>query len=163
MTEIRRMAAPHRRRGRRPQPSLTREAMAIVGQPGHPLAAKPDLALADLSAYSWVVPERLEPDRRALDRLFGRARLPLPKVVMETTSVTLLPAMLSGTTFLSYLPGSSVAAAGCVALALGEATWTRTTVAAFRQKGPLRPLLGRFLAAIETASRTLESGQGRSL
>lgn len=142
---------------------LNREPMAIVGQPGHPLAARPNLELADLSAYSWVVPERLEPDRRQLDRLFGRSRLPLPRVVMETTSVTLLPAMLAGTTFLSYLPESSVAAAGCVALPLRDATWIRTTVAAFRQTGPGRPLLGRFLASIEAAARPLGSDQGRSL
>jgi DNA-binding transcriptional LysR family regulator len=142
---------------------LTREPMAIVGQPGHPLAGKSNLALADLCDFSWVVPERLEPDRRQLDRLFGRARLPLPKVVMETTSVTLLPAMLSGTTFLSYLPASSVQAGGCVALPLSGATWMRTTVAAFRQKGPLRPLLGRFLSAIEAAARELPEGQGRSV
>jgi len=141
---------------------LTREPMAIVGRPGHPLAARRDLELADLSAFSWVVPERLEPDRRQLDRLFGRARLPLPKVVMETTSVTLLPAMLSDTTFVSYLPQSSVDAGGCVALPLRAATWTRTTVAAFRIKGPLRPLLGRFLACIEAVAADRSAAQGRS-
>lgn len=141
---------------------LTREPMVIVGAPGHPLAGKPDLRLADLAAFSWIVPERLEPDRRQLDRLFGSARLALPKVVLETTSVTLLPAMLAGTTLLSYLPESSVGASNCVALPLESATWTRTTVAAFRQKGPLRPLLGRFLAALETAARDAPGGQRRT-
>lgn len=137
--------------------------MLIVGQPGHPLAGRPDLQLAELSAFSWIVPERLEPDRRQLDLLFGRARLALPKVVMETTSVTLLPAMLSGTNYLSYLPASSVGGpSGCVALALGSPTWTRTTVAAFRQKGPLRPLLGRFLGAIEAAARDVSADQRRT-
>lgn len=142
---------------------LTREPMSIVGQPGHPLASRSDIELADLAAYSWVVPERLEPDRRQLDRMFGRARLPLPKVVMETTSVTLLPAMLSGTTFLSYLPQSSVEAGGCVALPIKSATWTRTTVAAFRVKGPLRPLLGRFLACIQAIAEERADGQVRIL
>jgi hypothetical protein len=61
--------------------------------------------------------------------------------------------MLAGTSYLTYLPASSVGEqSGCVAMPLTATTWTRTTVAAFRQKGPLRPLLGRFLQGVEAAS-----------
>lgn len=138
---------------------LQEEPMAIICHPDHPLARCDRVSLAQLVSYDWIVPERLEPDRRQLERLFAGAGLTSPNVVAETTSVTLLPAMLADTTYLSYLPVSSVGLSNdCVALALDCPTWTRTTIAAFRQKGPIRPLLGRFLEDLEAAARALTAG-----
>lgn len=136
---------------------LQEEPIAIIAHPDHPLAGAQNVGVEQLADYGWVVPERLEPDRRQLERLFSTARLPAPNVVAETTSVTLLPAMLVGTTYLSYLPASSVGFSNdCIAFDLGFPTWTRTTIAAFRQKGPVRPLLGRFLQELEAAARAID-------
>ncbi|MBL8583162.1 MAG: LysR family transcriptional regulator, partial [Rhizobiaceae bacterium] len=133
---------------------LQEEPMAIIAHPSHPLAGVRSVSIEQLAEFGWVVPERLEPDRRQLERLFSAARLPAPNVVAETTSVTLLPAMLAGTTYVSYLPASSVGLSNdSIAFDLSFPTWTRTTIAAFRQKGPVRPLLGRFLSELEAAAK----------
>lgn len=140
---------------------LQQEPMMIVSSPDHPFANRKRIQLAELTPYRWIVPDRLEPDRRHLDRLFASAGLAMPEVVLETTSITLLPAVLSHTEYLTYLPQSSLSAetaSSYVALPLATPTWTRTTAAAFRRKGPLRPLLGRFLQSLAAACARAPTG-----
>jgi DNA-binding transcriptional LysR family regulator len=135
---------------------LQQEPMMIVCRPDHPLMRLDTRNLADLASYEWVVPERQEPDRRQLDRLFVAQQLPKPRVAMETTSVTLLSSLLASSDYLTYLPASSVGEGKDFAtLPLEHPTWTRTTVVAYRERGPLRPLLNAFLRTLEGVAKQL--------
>lgn len=136
---------------------LHQEEMAIVCRPDHPLMQVERLGLSDMVDYQWIVPDRQEPDRRQLDRLFLSDRLAKPTVALETTSVTLLAGLLSSTDYLTYLPHSSVGrTADFAMLRLSHPTWMRTTVVAYREKGPLRPLLNAFLRTLEGVAKRFE-------
>ena len=82
---------------------LKDEPVDIVASKAHPLADREGLRVDDLAPYSWVVPPRPEPDRLKLDAFFIAAGLPKPAIVVETTSVIFLDAMLFRTQHLSYL------------------------------------------------------------
>lgn len=135
---------------------LQEEPMRVVCRPGHPLLQSPSPRLSDLDGYEWVVPDRHEPDRRQLDSLFALKRLPAPRIAMETTSVTLLSTVLGNADYLSYLPASSVSNTKDLVMApLDDLIWMRTTVVAFRDKAPLRPLLTQFIRALEEVAERL--------
>lgn len=141
--------------------TLTEEPLRIVASPLHPLAGAPAVALADLVPYGWVVPPRPDPDRLRLEALFSAAGLPRPRVAVETTSVVFLAGMLQGSDSLSYFTSRSVEdqadhPEAPVALELTTPTWTRTTCAAYRRTGALRPRVIAFvrhLAAVCAAQR----------
>lgn len=140
---------------------LHSEPMAIVCRPDHPLTQADVTQLTSLIPYQWVVPERQEPDRRQLDRLFSGNNLARPMVAMETASVTLLASLLSTTNYLSYLPRSSIGKTTDLAmLNLDQPTWARTTVVAYREKGPLRPLLNTFLKTLDAVAKRIAPANG---
>lgn len=139
---------------------LQSEPMVIVCRPGHPLRQAEITELSSLVPYQWVVPDRQEPDRRQLDQLFTSGNLPRPNVAMETASVTLLSSMLSTTNHLSYLPRSSIGNMTDLAmLHLDQPTWARTTVVAYREKGPTRPLLNTFLNTLDAVAKRIATSQ----
>ena len=65
------------------------EEARLVLRRGHPLLARGAAALADLAACEWATQPRGTPLRRALERLFLEARLPPPRHILATTSLTL--------------------------------------------------------------------------
>lgn len=132
---------------------LEETEMSIVCHRSHPLAGAERVSLESLRKYDWIVPGRNEPDRRRLDHFFSSAGLPVPNVVAETTSVTMLRAMMEGTEFLSYLTRQSAELREDFAIIpLDTRTWTRKTVAAYRQHSSVRPLVQRFLTALQDVS-----------
>ncbi|WP_019996153.1 LysR family transcriptional regulator [Aureimonas ureilytica] len=129
---------------------LMEEPLRIVASPSHPLAGVEALEIADLVPYPWVVPPRPDPDRLRLEALFAGAGLPRPRVSVETTSVVFLSGMLRGSHSLSYSTAGSVedqasSPSSLVALRLGSPTWMRTTCAAYRRTGSLRPRVVAFV------------------
>lgn len=133
--------------------TLQESEIGIICSHDHPLAGSRSVSLEQLTGYEWVVPGRLEPDRRQLDQMFTSANLPAPSVVTETTSVTMLRAMMAGTTYLSYLTRQSVQTTeDFVVLPLDRPTWVRTTIAAYRRHSSIRPLLRSFLDTLESAA-----------
>lgn len=126
--------------------------MCIVCAQDHPLADQAEVTLEQLNGFDWVVPSRLEPDRRQLDNMFTSTGLPAPNVAAETTSVMMLMSMMQKTGYLSYLTHESVALLdGFRVLPLKSPTWTRRTVAMSRQHGPTRPAVRIFLNALKEA------------
>lgn len=129
---------------------LHESPIRIVCDKDHVLCGKKKVTLEQLSGYDWVVPGRLEPDRLRLDHMFTSASLPAPNVVAETTSVTMLRAMVTGKTYLSYLTERSATLIdGLCILPLEHPTWTRTTIAAYRRHALIRPVLRRFLETLQ--------------
>lgn len=129
---------------------LQESEICIVCGPDHPLAGKRKVELKELCGYEWIVPNRLEPDRGQLDHMFSSANLPEPKALAETSSVTMLRAMITRTKYLSYLTRQSARMVSeFVVVRLENETWTRTTIAAYRRHSSIRPLVRRFLSALE--------------
>jgi DNA-binding transcriptional LysR family regulator len=75
---------------------------------GHPLTRKKNLRLSDLLGYDWILARRNEIERRSLDDAFLADGLPPPRPSVETTSTTLMKAMISNSDFLTFMPAQLV-------------------------------------------------------
>lgn len=100
--------------GRRPLPMPARlhfealrpdEAIVVAG-PGHPLAGRPNLQLADLAAYPWMRPARGVWAREVFDKLFEGSTTPPRLHQMSTASLAPLPEILRDNQTLALLPSS---------------------------------------------------------
>ncbi|GAB7531022.1 LysR family transcriptional regulator [Pseudomonas sp. 3A(2025)] len=65
---------------------LAPEALRVVANTRHPLAGLPNLALADLEGYGWIVYPTNMPMRLVLEREFSEAGLEFPRFALETAS-----------------------------------------------------------------------------
>ncbi|ODT82464.1 MAG: hypothetical protein ABS76_07545 [Pelagibacterium sp. SCN 64-44] len=74
----------------------------IVANKAHPLFRKDTVTLADLAAEEWISTQRGTPRRQALERLFRSASF--PRVVIETTSLSVHKSLLRRSNRLSLLP-----------------------------------------------------------
>lgn len=123
------------------------EPVQIICAEHHPLAKAANITLDELSAYSWVMPPRPEPDRQTIDTLFRSSGFPRPKIVMETTSISFLRSIIRKTSYLSYLtrPGIQEQGSGITPLNIPELKLSRELYAAFRRRGVVRPTVISFL------------------
>ena len=76
---------------------LLSDSMAIVVRAGHPLTQLPLLALKDLAALSWVLPNGCTPARKQLDLAFKLEGLPPPIPAVETSDLAILRGVISNT------------------------------------------------------------------
>ncbi|MFC5460568.1 LysR family transcriptional regulator [Massilia niabensis] len=76
---------------------LLSDSMAIVVRAGHPLAQVQGLALKDLAALSWVLPNGSTPARKQLDLAFKLEGLPPPLAAVETSDLAILRGVISNT------------------------------------------------------------------
>jgi DNA-binding transcriptional LysR family regulator len=77
----------------------------VAARIGHPLAGAAALDEADLARFPWVAPARETPRRAFVEALF--ARLPVrPRIVAETSSLTLMTAILAESDCLTLLAQS---------------------------------------------------------
>jgi DNA-binding transcriptional LysR family regulator len=77
----------------------------VAARAGHPLAAEAVLSEADLARFPWVAPARDTPRRAFVEDLF--ARLPVrPRIVAETSSLTMMTAILAESDCLTLLAHS---------------------------------------------------------
>ncbi|MFN3661762.1 LysR family transcriptional regulator [Yoonia sp.] len=74
------------------QEPLFNDGLSILARPDHPLASTPDLRLADLVNYQWVVARDGTPARQQFDSSFAEGTLP-PSVI-ETGSILLMRELL---------------------------------------------------------------------
>ncbi|WP_339763274.1 LysR family transcriptional regulator [uncultured Hoeflea sp.] len=137
----------------------------IVADRNHELLKMPNVTLADLTQYRWVIPARPEPDRLALEALFSAAQLPRPLAICETTSSTFQMSMISGSKWLSYLTRTSIFMQGpdakFVALKLDGKTWNRNIGLAYRRRSVLRPVVMAFVRELEALCRTQMENSAR--
>ncbi|MES2186579.1 MAG: LysR family transcriptional regulator [Pseudomonadota bacterium] len=85
---------------------LYSEALSVVTGPGHALAGRPALTLADLSGQSWILQPRSSPMRKLIEASFRDAGLDPPADVLETNSVLTTTSLLKQTHMVAVLPTS---------------------------------------------------------
>jgi DNA-binding transcriptional LysR family regulator len=140
---------------------LMKVPLVVVTDPGHPLAARDSVSLADLGDWLWIIPARPDPDRTTLDAFFATAQLPLPQAICETTSSTFQVSMLMGSPWLSYVSSTSAFARGpgaqLVPLRLELPRWTRSIGIAWRRRPAYRPLVSRFIRDVTTICAEMEA------
>jgi len=84
--------------------ALADEPLTIVARSGHPLARKRSVALAALSALTWIVPPAGSPLRRDFDAIHAAAGARPPTDLIETVSIVATLALLQASDALSLLP-----------------------------------------------------------
>lgn len=88
--------------------ALQPDHFAIVAAPGHPLARKRAVSLADLEAAAWLATPASMVARGAFDELFAASAQPPKTCSVLTTSPTMVWALLAKQKLLTLLPRSVV-------------------------------------------------------
>ena len=79
----------------------------IVVRRGHPLTTRRRVALKDLAAHGWVVPQQDMPRREVVDMMLAKLPQP-PRVLVETSSLAMMMAMLEENDCISLLSRSHI-------------------------------------------------------
>jgi DNA-binding transcriptional LysR family regulator len=131
----------------------------IIARSGHPLTRKRKMRLADLLGFSWIQGRRQEYERRAVDELFLAAGLPVPRMAIETTSITLIKAMVAETDYLTFAPRQSIyyeeRAGSLTALSIGSGFWKRTVGITYRHNARLTPASRALIAELKAVGARL--------
>jgi DNA-binding transcriptional LysR family regulator len=86
------------------QITLYGEPVLLVARRDHPARALPDLGLADLLAYPWVLPLEQTALRSELEQVFRASGLTLPGNLVECTSVLTVRTLVRDTDMIAALP-----------------------------------------------------------
>ncbi len=86
------------------QLTLYGEPVLLVARQDHPARTLPDLALADLLAYPWVLPLEQTALRTELEQVFRASGLTLPDNLVECTSVLTVRTLVRDTDMIAALP-----------------------------------------------------------
>jgi DNA-binding transcriptional LysR family regulator len=108
------------------QPLFDDELVIVAGR-RHPLLAAPDIGLADLAKYPWVVAISGTPTRLLFERLFAPLGAAGPKSLVETGSMVLMRELLRASDhlgFISRLQIEADLAPGEIARLPFDSTWT---------------------------------------
>lgn len=140
---------------------LVRDRICVAAASTHPLAGKPDVRLADLARYDWLLPNAREPERKMLAECMRAAGLPPPRIVVEGSSSLLMAQMLRGHDQLSYLPRRLMkiepAYAGLVAIDC-PLPWPEIEICLVHRKdGVMLPAARSFVATMRQIARRFEA------
>jgi molybdate transport repressor ModE-like protein len=86
---------------------LFSDPYVVVVRRGHPLAARRRISMKDLAAHGWVVPQQDMPRRAVVDMLLAKLPQP-PRVLVETSSLAMMIAMLEENDCISLLSRSHI-------------------------------------------------------
>ncbi|MFB4312249.1 LysR substrate-binding domain-containing protein [Actinomadura sp. GTD37] len=86
------------------QTTLYGEPVLLVARHGHPARALPDVGLADLLAYPWVLPLEQTALRTELEQVFRASGLVPPGNLVECTSVLTVRTLVRDTDMIAALP-----------------------------------------------------------
>jgi DNA-binding transcriptional LysR family regulator len=87
---------------------LADERHAVIAGSQHPLAGKPNVRLEDLTDQAWILPPEGSIVRDRLMALFLRRGLPVPRNVVETSSLPVIASLLATTNMIVPLPEESL-------------------------------------------------------
>lgn len=85
---------------------IAAEPTVVVASPQHPLSKKRKLTWADVAQTGWILPLAGTPTRDAFADHLSRQGFDLPANRIDSTSITLIPLLLSAGSFLSIAPRS---------------------------------------------------------
>ncbi len=83
---------------------VAKEALSVVAHPEHPLAGRPKVAFADLLNHPWILQPRGSPMRDVLEQEFRRQRAPLPRGLIETSSILTTMNLLVRSDMIAVIP-----------------------------------------------------------
>ncbi|WP_232221490.1 LysR substrate-binding domain-containing protein [Burkholderia sp. WSM2232] len=86
---------------------LFADPYVVAVRKGHRLAQKRSLAPRDLADYDWVVPQHNVPRRAVINSIFARLRVK-PPIVVETSSLAMMMAMLVESDCITLLSRSQI-------------------------------------------------------
>jgi DNA-binding transcriptional LysR family regulator len=109
--------------------ALFADPLVVTVRAGHPLAGQAVISTGDLTHYDWVVPPRDMPRRDVIETII--ATLPgRPRLIAETSSLSIMMAMLVETDCITLLSRSQISQAypgsGVAALPLPALSASRT-------------------------------------
>ena len=87
--------------------ALFSDPYVVVVRREHPLATRRHVSLRDLAAHGWVVPQQDMPRRAVVDMMLARLPQP-PRVLVETSSLAMMMAMLEENDCISLLSRSHI-------------------------------------------------------
>ncbi len=123
------------------------DEVVVVARPGHPVLAR-EPALGDLAPYRWVLPGKDVASRNWLDWTLESHGQPRTDVQVEVRSVQLIPAFVSRSDLLSFLPRQNLQPSGMgselVEVSIPALTMKRTLRLLHRRSGFLLPALERL-------------------
>jgi DNA-binding transcriptional LysR family regulator len=114
----------------------------VVAGSSHPLHRKRRLTLADTLNERWAILPRGTGPFDHMQRLFARHDLPLPNVVVETRSVTVLKSLIGRSGFLGWMPEPMYDAerrAGLIDALNIPGARDKRTLTAFRRRAGMLP------------------------
>jgi DNA-binding transcriptional LysR family regulator len=128
---------------------VTADTVVVVGSEGNPLCARPQ-ALAALLGRTWVLSSPSAATRQWLNWAFAVHNHPPPQVQIESNSMQVLPALISGTDLLGFVPRSylrpSQPASRLSEIVCAETTMSRPIGILYRKGGYLSPSAARLVA-----------------
>jgi DNA-binding transcriptional LysR family regulator len=87
---------------------LTDEPHSLIARAGHPLAARKGLQLTDLAYEAWIMPPGGSILRDRLTAMFLSQGLDQPAEIVETMSLPVITALLTGSDMIAALPEEMV-------------------------------------------------------
>ncbi|MCP4561889.1 MAG: LysR family transcriptional regulator [Bosea sp.] len=90
---------------------LSNENLWVFAAFDHPLAGRPEVSLAKMEAYPWVLQQQTSPMRQVIDRSFAQAGLPSLNNLVETTSIFATLQLVRRAGMISVLPHTIIAEA----------------------------------------------------
>lgn len=141
------------------------DEVVVVASPRHPLRRK-KFRMADLLDYKWMLPDRSVASRQWIDGAFTLKGYRTPDVLIESSSLQLLPLLIERTDILGFTPRNNLKA-GRIAAPLVELPFEATTMrrrigVLYRKVPGLSPALARLLRLVQPVIQNYNSDRAFS-
>jgi DNA-binding transcriptional LysR family regulator len=127
---------------------------SVISSATHPLQARAAVSLQDTADFPWVMPSADAEPRKQFNALASQHGLALPRIAMETRSVSVIKAMVAQTECLGWLPEPLIAseqAAGLIkVLRIPEMSVHRRFFVYRRRRSFVPPPVAKLLEALRS-------------
>jgi len=120
---------------------LVQTGPRVATRPGHPLADRKDLSLADLAGFPWLIPDYPPAHREIINRAFLDAGVPPPQSAIDVSTVILFDSVVQNTDLITVVPSTllNIRPTNLVALDVDFAFPPEQVGLAYRQHSSLLP------------------------
>jgi DNA-binding transcriptional LysR family regulator len=143
--------------------SIVDDHVVVVAAKGHSIFKRKKITLNDLLEFGWVLPFASDAteEREWLNGVFKREQLGLPRVQIETDSVTLLPRLMAETQLLSFITRRNLGA-GRIGAPLREVKIEGTALKRsfgllYKKDVYLTPAVERLIALVQSCGHEMLS------
>ena len=132
----------------------------VYASANHRLAARKRLTIADVAAEGWVL-TRDAPPTLWLQRIFQDHGLPPPRMMLETSSLSLRLHVVASSNLLDFLPRISARSAPdgsrLIELRIKELAWRRPFVARYRREAYFSPAAKLFIDVLNATAKEVSA------